>query len=369
MTAILIVNGRELTRPVMTSLGYILCWVLPRLSNHFLIDVCTPQGPLHENAAALFDDRRLRRVQIDSDCAGIGGRLRYYWGLFRHVHRQKPDAYWEINHMMAPVPQRTLAAITVHDLYPMIPELNPSRLKAWLFRMNLTASIRLADLVMMPSAATQAELHARIGRAKGAEAILPNGAWDRMPPPRRRGRWVAGGVVLGYLGRLNHWKGVDRLLTLAAGSDHVARLRLAGAADTAYLDSLPQWHSMILEKAEYLGPIPSSDKPAFFDSIDVFAYATRYDGFGIPPLEAMLNRIPVVAADIPVMREVLGTHAIYLRAGAADPLTEALSALEAMDDASFASFLDKAEAHALGYSWERYAAGLKDLLMGKAGPG
>ncbi|WP_372840963.1 glycosyltransferase [Phaeovulum sp.] len=362
MTMRIVVNGRELTRGVMTSLGYILCRVLPYLGERFEVEVITPRGPLNPNAQALFVAPGLRRIESASDCCGIWGRLTFYMALYRHIRRSRADWFWEINHVLAPVPRRTRTAVTIHDLYLLHADLNSSRAMAWLFRLNLTLSVRMASLVMFPSQTTRAELHAKIGAPRGREAILPNGAWDRLPRPRLRGRWQPGAAIVGYLGRVNYWKGADQLLRHAEASDRVAQLFLAGAADQKFLTDLRARSPEIFHKASLLGPVSEEEKAAFLGEIDVFAYETRYDGFGIPPLEAMLHRIPVVASDIPVMREVLGPYAVYLRASAADPLGDAIARLEALDNAAFESFLDAAETHARAFSWERYASSLIQLL-------
>lgn len=357
------VNGRELVRPVMTSLGYILCRVLPLLEKHFEVDVVTPRGPLNENALDLFKKRNLRRIETSSDCLGIRGRLTFYLALYTYVRDSQADWFWEINHVLAPVPRRTRTAVTIHDLYPLHPDLNKSLVKAWVFRLSLMISVRLASLVMIPSQTTCAELHARIGRPRGREAVLPNGAWSELPRARLRGRWTPGTAILGYIGRVNYWKGVDLLLSHTAACDRVSHLLLAGALDKPFLDDICAQKTDILSKVKILGPISEELKVALFEEIDIFAYETRYDGFGIPPLEAMINRIPVIVSDIPIMREVLGPYAIYLRTNVSDPIGLAVEQLESLDDADFISFLDAAQAHAQKFSWEIYAEKMVQLLM------
>jgi glycosyltransferase involved in cell wall biosynthesis len=154
----------------------------------------------------------------------------------------------------------------------------------------------------------------------------------------------------------------NSLLRHADASAAVSKLILAGAPDSGFLDRIRTQTPAVFQKVKLLGPVSEQDKEEFFRTIDIFAYDTRYDGFGIPPLEAMLRRIPAVVSDIPVMREVLGPCALYLNKRAENPLSAAIALLEAMDDVHFEAFLDAAEKHAQTLSWDKYSSGLAHLL-------
>ncbi|MCA9903195.1 MAG: glycosyltransferase family 4 protein [Anaerolineae bacterium] len=61
----------------------------------------------------------------------------------------------------------------------------------------------------------------------------------------------------------------------------------------------------------WIGYVDEADKPSLYRLASVFVYPSIYEGFGLPPLEAMASGTPVVACDIPVVREVVG-DAAYL---------------------------------------------------------
>ncbi len=86
----------------------------------------------------------------------------------------------------------------------------------------------------------------------------------------------------------------------------------------------PQWGSPMfpdlreyaakLEISDYvrwIGYVDEADKPSLYRLADVFVYPSNYEGFGLPVIEAMASGTPVVARDIPVMREIAG-DAAYL---------------------------------------------------------
>jgi glycosyltransferase involved in cell wall biosynthesis len=64
----------------------------------------------------------------------------------------------------------------------------------------------------------------------------------------------------------------------------------------------------------------------YYDSARVFAYLSEYEGFGIPPLEALARGVPPVLLDTPVAREIYGPAA-SLAAASADDVAAAVAAL------------------------------------------
>lgn len=65
----------------------------------------------------------------------------------------------------------------------------------------------------------------------------------------------------------------------------------------------------------FTGYVPEKDLPYLFDQAKGFVYCSFYEGFGIPPIEALSRGLPVLCSDIKVLKEVMGEDSIY-----ADPL-------------------------------------------------
>jgi len=99
---------------------------------------------------------------------------------------------------------------------------------------------------------------------------------------------------------------------------------------------------------------------AIYRGAAVFIYPSLYEGFGIPPLEALACGCPVVASDIPVLREVLGDVVEYF-----DPLSE-----DALIDAIKQAIKNKnmkaipSIKHIEQYTWERVSASFLKIYKG-----
>jgi glycosyltransferase involved in cell wall biosynthesis len=102
------------------------------------------------------------------------------------------------------------------------------------------------------------------------------------------------------------------------------------------------------------------DRLALLAGAEVFAYPSRYEGFGLPPLEAMAAGVPVVATAAGAVPEVVGDAAVLVPAGDVDALAGALARV--VGDAALAGRLRRAGQERVGrYRGEAAAAGLVAL--------
>jgi alpha-1,3-rhamnosyl/mannosyltransferase len=99
----------------------------------------------------------------------------------------------------------------------------------------------------------------------------------------------------------------------------------------------------------------------------VFAFLSEYEGFGLPPLEALAAGMPAVVTDTPVAREVCGDAARFAANGDVDGVVRHLEAL-LFDSQARRDVLDRAPAVLARYSWDRAARETLAALEEAAGP-
>jgi len=110
-----------------------------------------------------------------------------------------------------------------------------------------------------------------------------------------------------------------------------------------------------VEKAvRFLGFVPFEALRVFFESAALFVFPSLYEGFGLPPLEAMASGTPVVASNVSALSEVLGDAALLVNPENVFEIARAIQdAL--LDEDLRGELIAKGKAQAARYSWERTA--------------
>jgi len=108
------------------------------------------------------------------------------------------------------------------------------------------------------------------------------------------------------------------------------------------------------DEVRFLGYVPVEDLVALYNLADLFVFPSLYEGFGLPPLEAMACGLPVVASTAPALREVLDGAALLVQPQYVAGLAEAMAA--ALRDPGVSGRLrDAGLQRAALFSWERTA--------------
>ena len=90
-------------------------------------------------------------------------------------------------------------------------------------------------------------------------------------------------------------------------------------------------------------------------------FPSLYEGFGIPPLEAMVNRCPVIASDIPPVREVCGDAALYFDPHRADELAAGMRTILAEGETARQERVRRGNERAANFTWDRSARALAEF--------
>jgi glycosyltransferase involved in cell wall biosynthesis len=110
------------------------------------------------------------------------------------------------------------------------------------------------------------------------------------------------------------------------------------------------------------GWLSRDDLDRLYAESTALVFPTRFEGFGLPPLEAMARGLPVIVSDLPVMHEVAGDAAAYVDPADPDAIAGAIGVV--LDSAEERERMSRAGlARAAAFSWERTAAATREALL------
>lgn len=110
-----------------------------------------------------------------------------------------------------------------------------------------------------------------------------------------------------------------------------------------------------------LGYVSASRLSELYASARYLVFPSHYEGFGLPVIEAQSHGLPVIASDIPVLREVAGDGAVFFPKGNAQALAECMRNLYD-DDLAFAEISKKAVINSTLFSWKKAAEETSKLI-------
>jgi glycosyltransferase involved in cell wall biosynthesis len=160
-----------------------------------------------------------------------------------------------------------------------------------------------------------------------------------------------------FLGNLELRKGVDVLLDAFArvrASMAQARLVLVGNPSVGFADMRAAHASLFGSAVTLAGTLDDEQSASLMAGAKAMVYPSRYEGFGMPPLEAMACGTRVIASNAGPLPEVCGPHATYVDAGNAEALAAAMT--HALTTDADPAALSAARDHARTYSWSRTGA-------------
>jgi alpha-1,3-rhamnosyl/mannosyltransferase len=304
----------------------------------------------------------------------VGALGRRWWsaGLPRYAARRALRLFHGTNYE---VPLWGVAArvLTVHDLSLLSHPETHERRRVWRARRRLPLMARAADAVITPTEAVRRELCSRLRVAPSKvfavheaarECFRPMGGREAADALRELG--IDGGEFLLAVGTIEPRK---NLATLVRAFEEVLRerpasgLRLVVAGGRGWLSG-PLFDSIEKSPARgrvvLAGYVSDEQLRALYSTCAAFVYPSLYEGFGLPPLEAMSCGAPVLAGDTPAVAEVSGGAARLFDPRDHVQLARALLGL-LDDDAARRALSEAGLRRAAHFSWHRTARATLDV--------
>lgn len=291
------------------------------------------------------------------------------------------DLFHATDFVLPPTSQRTRTLVTVHDLsFIRDPESTTLALRRYLSDV-VPRSVKRAHHVLADSRATKEDLIELYSTPSDKITVLYSGVDSRFTPEKQRGEEerIRKRYRLGHqpfilsLGTLQPRKNYSRLISAFARIADVSRR----------LDSRPVIHNLVIvgkqgwlfdsiiadaarlgvrTRVIFPGFADDEDLPALYRTAELFVFPSLYEGFGLPPLEAMACGTPVVTSSISSLPEVVGDAALTVDPTDVEALANAMSRL-LQETQLRQQMIERGLARAAGFTWLRAASQLKQIYQ------
>jgi glycosyltransferase involved in cell wall biosynthesis len=289
---------------------------LPKIdpeSEYLLISRAEDRDSIH----ALSPDSRM--VPVSSHNYSISEHLT----IPAKLRRLRADLYHS-PHYVFPFFTPCPSVVTVHDvIHLLFPQYLPSRLAGHYARFMIRRALDKAELILTVSDASKRDLLTFFDVRPEKIKVVPNGINSTITKSlsdeeldRVRERYQIKGRTVLFVGNIKPHKNVERLIAAFAKvreNPGLSNLTLIVVGDD--ISKYPSLRRAVVRhqvrgNVRFFGFVPEMTLVALYKIADVFAFPSLYEGFGLPPLEAMANGTPVVTSNISSLPEVVGDAAL-----------------------------------------------------------
>jgi len=228
-------------------------------------------------------------------------------------------------HYVLPPLVRCRSVVTIHDcIHLMFPQYLPNRLALRYARTAISMAARRATRVLTVSESSKRDILRFVDTQSDKIAVIYNAYDERFGvEPREedvvrvRERYQLHDEFVLYAGNVKPHKNLERLivafdLVRKRGLDHL-KLVLIGDDISRYAALRRAVHRHQLHKhVRFLGYLPEETLAVMYRLAGLFVFPSLYEGFGLPPLEAMASGTPVVTSNVSSLPEVAGDAAILV---------------------------------------------------------
>ena len=278
--------------------------------------LCRPED--RETVAALGEN--FRAVVQTAANYSISEQLRIPLALAR-----EGVTLFHAPHYVLPPLVRCRSVVTIHDcIHLMFPQYLPNRLAYSYAQTSIRLAARRATRILTVSESSKRDILRFVDTEPDKIDVIYNAYDDRFAiDPREedvvrvRERFQLESEFVLYAGNVKPHKNLERLieafhLVRKRGLDHL-KLVMIGDEISKYTALRRAVHHHQLHKyVRFLGYLPEVTLAVMYRLAGVFVFPSLYEGFGLPPLEAMASGTPVVTSNVSSLPEVAGDAAVLV---------------------------------------------------------
>jgi glycosyltransferase involved in cell wall biosynthesis len=290
----------------------------------------------------------------------VGSRTGHAWEQLdlRRYLRKNGDPFLLDLANTGPVTYRN-QLVVIHDvLHRRFPQAH-SRAFRWWYGAMTPSLARHAEVVATVSRFSQAEIRDIYGRRH--IAVLPNAVGTWIAGPARRPSALATSHFFLVVGSHSAHKGIaiaHRAFERYRERGGRAQMVVVGGSHRSFAGR----QSSGTDGVHDLGRVSDDELIWLYRHAHAFLFPSLYEGFGVPPLEAQAAGAPVIASDIPPLREVLSpSSAIWFPPADDEALCEAMLSLETRSGLR-ANLMTAGQQNVGRFSWQASASMLSEII-------
>ena len=279
-------------------------------------------------------------------------------------------------HYVLPALVRCRSVVTIHDcIHLMFPQYLPGRLAYVYAKGSMWTAARKANRILTVSEASKRDILRFFKVPPEKVEVIYNAIDERFLAPANpermdlvKQRYQLDHPFVLYVGNIKPHKNIERLIgafarVRARGCDPDLRLVIIGDEISKYPGLRQSVHKHKLDKyVRFLGFQPTDTLAALYRLARAFVFPSLYEGFGLPPLEAMACGTPVVTSNLSSLPEITGGAALlvdpYDVEAIADAMCQAVT-----NDALRADLISRGIQRARSFSWTQSVRKIHDIYM------
>src|SRR5688572_7205838 len=288
------------------------------------------------------------------------------------LRREAVDLFHAPHYVLPPLtPCRSV--VTIHDcIHLRFPQYLPSRLGYAYARSSLWVAAHRSARILTVSEASKRDILRYFRVPESKVAVIYNAIDERFseePPAdevmRVRERYQLNDPFILYAGNIKPHKNLERLIEafhiIRKGELEFVKLLIIGDEISKYAALRRTVHRYKLHKhVRFFGFVPDATLAILYRLARVFVFPSLYEGFGLPPLEAMASGTPVITSNVSSLPEVAGDAAMLIDPYETDAIAGAMRRV-LMDDRLRDDMRERGLARAREFSWGRSVRRVREI--------
>lgn len=335
-----------------SGIGTYIKALLPALSKQFKITLLTD------------DVKTLTGNRADSETLIFNAPIYSVKEQLKYLTLPPADVFFSPHYNTPILPIKAkFRVVTIHDVYHLAYYNQLSFAQKCYAKLVINRAVKLSDKIITVSEFSKSEIIKYTGCTADKITVIHNGVKQSVilqPPDEVRQKYNLPEKYLLYVGNVKPHKNLkvflDAYLLLAPEVRDQYKVVIAGkkdgfiTGDNNLFEFIDQT-TTLKNNVVFTGYVEDEDMDSLYAMASLLVFPSLYEGFGLPPLEAMLNNCPVISSDAASLPEVCGDAALLFNPIDSDDLASKITDV-LKDDVLKRVLIHKGATHVKNFTWE-----------------